>query len=106
MGKVNQAVRGGSDAVVQALDAGKVVLKKFDEALIACCGAEVRTKCALPKAAWAPTIFEVEAFGCGPVHFTATWPRFGLMSCNMLVEGDCSIMGVKVERIPGSTYAD
>ena len=85
---------------------GKQVLKKLEEMICACVGAELRSKMPLPKLPWADQVFVPEILLSSESYSQAMWTPFGLMQANLLISGDAAFAGIRTEQIPGNTYAE
>jgi hypothetical protein len=104
--KIASAIKSGKTACVEPIDLGKAGMKKFEESLDIAVGPDLRTKCPLPKAAWTPQVFTPEVVGCRSSHADVFWPKFGMMSVNMVLSGDASYLGVPTLKVPGSSYLE
>ena len=106
MSKVDAATKKGVSACVQKFSGGGVIVKRFDELIAQALTPEVRTKAALPKADWATDIFSIEAFGSDSADSNVSWPAYGMMQCVFMVSGDAAFMGLRSEKVPGTTFQD
>ena len=103
---IKKALAGGQASVVQPLDAGKMVMRRYDSLIQKCAGQDLRTRCVLPRVDLAPKVFEPEIFGSGACEVNIFWPAYGMMSANVILEGDVVIAGVHTDKLPGDTFED
>ena len=104
--QIAASIKEGTTVCVQPFDVGYALMKKFEESLVIAVGAELRTKCALPKAAWAPQVFALDVVGSCATYANVFWPSFGMTSVNMVLSGDASYLGVPTLKVPGSSYLE
>lgn len=88
------------------MQAGRAVMNKFLTTLANCVSAELMTKCALPRAAWAEKIFRPEVVGCEGAYANVSWNTFGMISVNLIIGGDVAFLGIPTDKVPGATYKD
>ena len=105
-GKCVAGLKRGLSCCKDSLSSGQMVNKRFEEVVVAACGAELRTKRTLPKQDWASKVFEFQAFASDAATALAHWPPFALMQVMVLTEGSMAVAGLKSDRVPGNSYAD
>jgi hypothetical protein len=101
-----KAIKSGTSSVVQPLDGGKVIVKRYNTLIGAAVGQEVRSECVLPKAGWSSQVFLPEMFGTGPVDLNANWNTYGMMSTYIIFEGDIVLCGFPNDKLEGVTFKD
>jgi hypothetical protein len=104
--QIAASIKEGTTVCVQPFDVGYALMKKFEESLVIAVGAELRTKCALPKAAWAPQVFALDVVGSCATYANVFWPSFGMTSVNMVLSCDAAYLGVPTQKVPGSSYKE
>jgi hypothetical protein len=103
---VASGLKGGAPACTQPLDAGKAVMTKFSQTLGTLVGAELMTKCALPRQPWSNDVFKPEVIGCSDAYANVFWNTFGMISVNLIMSGDVCFLGIPSDKVPGLTYKD